>query len=730
MRKLAGVLSLAVVCLAISSVAYAGKVTIYRDDWGVPHIYADSTADACYAIGYAQAEDRLEQLFGNYLRACGRTAEAAGPGAPVHDSMIPGDWAGENVRNDYVQRVCRHEEVSKQKYGELPLEVRRNLECFQAGIKQYMKEHPDEVPAWAPELEPWQAIAVTRFIIFDWPLGEGFEDLQRGLRQPIAPREEYIGSNQWAIDDSRSAEGCVITFVDPHVSWYDAFRWWEFDVHTPDWNGSGVAVVGTPLVALGHNDFCSWACTTGGPDTTDIYKEELNPQNPLQYKYDGLWYDMQVKKTTIKVKGGQDVEKEMLFTRHGPVVYFDAKNSVAYSMAMLYWEDVNLAVQMWMLNRAKNIDEFRKALAWNSYMAQNVMYGDVDGNIMYVRTGRVPIRPKGDYNWRWPVPGNTSETEWLGMHPMSDLVQITNPPQGYMQNNNCSPDTMMEHSPLVLQRYLPYIYNDIPQRYNPRAVRGVQLLSADSSVAYEDAKRIAMDCYIDQSDAWQDVLKQAVKAHGKSIKGNAKKLVDNILAWDGYTESESVGASNFMFWKLAYARLNRADFRRGFGSRPASYESIVRRAPLNDECLQALVNAASEAAKYMEEKFGSVEVAYGKVHRAQRGDQSWGLAGSGSAMAGMTALRNVGGAPPDDKGVSYARGGQSMTRIVLLKKGAVRSYSATPFGQSDHPESPHYVDQGMKLFANKELKPTYYQKEELLKHLESTKELDVPALKP
>ena len=97
-------------------------------------------------------------------------------------------------------------------------------------------------------------------------------------------------------------------------------------------------------------------------------------------------------------------------------------------------------------------------------------------------------------------------------------------------------------------------------------------------------------------------------------------------------------------------------------------------------------------------------------------------------MAGMTALRNVGGGPPDDEGISYVRGGQSMTRIVFLKKGAVRSYSATPYGQSDHPDSPHYADQGLKLFANKELKPTYYQKEELMKHLESTKEIDVPSM--
>jgi acyl-homoserine-lactone acylase len=740
-RQMSLVVLVVAMGMVMSSTAYAGKATIYRDDWGVPHIYAYSSEDACYAIGYAQAEDRLEQIFRNYLRASGRTAEAWGPGDPVDESFLQGEWPGENVQHDYMQRICGHEEFSKSRYYELPVDVRRGMEYFQAGVNQYMKEHPDDVPEWAPELEPWQAIAVTRFIIFGWPLGEGIGDLRRGLSHPEPPPVDYLGSNQWAIDDSRSAEGCVITFIDPHVSWHDEFRWWEFDVHTPDWNGSGIAVVGTPLVGgLGHNDYCSFACTTGGPDTTDIYKEEVNPENPLQYKYDGLWYDMKVKKVVIKVEGGEDVATEIHFTRHGPIVYRDEKNNVAYSMAMLYWDDVHLATQMWMQNRATNIGEFRRALSWNSFMAQNIMYGDVDGNIMYVRTGRVPIRPEGDYNWRWPIPGNTSDTEWIGIHPMSDLVQITNPPQGYMQNNNCSPDTMMEHSPLVLQRYPFYIYQDIPQRYNPRAVRGVQLLSADSSVTYEEAKRIAMDCYIDRSDAWQEALEQGLNAYGGSLDASAKKVAQNILGWDGHAESESVGAANFMFWKMAITRLNQIERRlrqRGvaatsyesiYGDQPVDYGSIVRRAPLSEACLKALVQAVSQTAAYMEDKFDTVDVAYGRVHRARRGEHSWGLAGSGSSMAGMTALRNVGGGAPDDDGISWVRGGQSMTRIVLLKKGEVRSYSATPYGQSDHPESPHYADQGMKLFANKELKPTYYQKEELLQHLESTKIIDVPSL--
>ena len=134
----------------------ADDATLYRDEFGIPHVYAPTLEAAAFAVGYAQAEDRLEELLKNYRRANGTMAEVFGPG---------------QFRNDMIQRMFRHEEISREKYGQLNPKTRAVIEAYQAGIKQFMKEHPEQVPGWAQEIHPWDAVALGRFIIWGWPLG-------------------------------------------------------------------------------------------------------------------------------------------------------------------------------------------------------------------------------------------------------------------------------------------------------------------------------------------------------------------------------------------------------------------------------------------------------------------------------------------------------------------------------------------------------------------------------
>src|SRR5262245_21333941 len=140
------------------------EITIYRDEFGTPHIFADTAEGACFGHGYAQATDRLEELLKQYMRAAGTMSEAFGP---------------EFFRDDYRQRIWQHAAISKAKYGTLDAKSRSLIEAFQAGVKRYMREHPSEVPAWAPEIEPWMCVALSRYIIWGWPEGEARDDLKR-----------------------------------------------------------------------------------------------------------------------------------------------------------------------------------------------------------------------------------------------------------------------------------------------------------------------------------------------------------------------------------------------------------------------------------------------------------------------------------------------------------------------------------------------------------------------
>ncbi len=152
-------------------------------------------------------------------------------------------------------------------------------------------------------------------------MGEAAEDLKRaGVDFGSIP---YRGSNEMLIGPKRTTMGAPIAIIDPHVQWYDQMRFYEVRVYTPEFNVAGVSILGAPLPTLGHSRYCSVAMTTGGPDTSDIFEEELNPSNPEQYRYDGQWRDFTVRKSTIGVKTGEKVEQREIaisFSHHGPIV--------------------------------------------------------------------------------------------------------------------------------------------------------------------------------------------------------------------------------------------------------------------------------------------------------------------------------------------------------------------------------------------------------------------------
>ncbi len=241
----------------------------------------------------------------------------------------------EFYRDDYRQRLYQHAAVAKAKYSEITPKTRAMIEAYQAGVTRYMQEHPSEVPAWATPIEPWMCLALSRYIIWGWPEGEAGDDLERiGIK---ADPVEYHGSNEWLVAANRTAYEAPIALIDPHLSWYGAFRFYEARMYGGEIEFSGMAILGNPLPALGHSRYCSIAMTTGGPDTSDVYEEEINPENPRQYRYDGKWVDMTVDTETIGVKDGDAVKEkkvELEYTRHGPVVA--RKDGKAYVFAIPY----------------------------------------------------------------------------------------------------------------------------------------------------------------------------------------------------------------------------------------------------------------------------------------------------------------------------------------------------------------------------------------------------------
>ncbi len=671
------------------------EVVIYRDDFGVPNVFAETEEGAAFGMGYAQAEDRLEELFRQYRRAEGTMAEAFGADFVVHD---------------YRQRLWRHRAVAEENYPKLPAKVRAIVESFQAGIRAYAAKHPKEVPDWAPKLEPWQVVALGRMIIWGWPESDAGRDLLNAgiFPDPVEPR----GSNQWVVAASRTADGFPLALVDPHLSWYGPFRFYEARLYGGKLETSGVAIPGLPLTSLGHNRYCSVAMTTGGPDAADVYEEEVNPDNRLQYRYEGAWRDMTVRKEVIRVRQDDKVADrtyEIAYTHHGPVVA--RRGGKAYAMKLPYADEFRLIEQGYNLATARNLREVKAALSTFQLMEQNVMVATVDGDLFYLRNGRVPVRPAG-FDWTRPVPGNTKQTEWLGFHRLEDLVQAENPWQGYLQNCNVSPEHMVRFSPMTPQRYAerPYLYNR-DNALHQRAAMVLDRLHRATRLTVAEAIDLALSTEVYNADLWQARLAEAAAAAKPAER--AGKLCRTILGWNRRADADSVGAVAFRYWKEELGA-EALDADRA-GREPPKALSGAR-----------LVDALEKAAARLEKDWGRPEVKYGEVYRVGRrgGKQTWPV--GGGSVRGLATPRAISFGRNGD-GTFTAQGGQTSVQLVQLSRPP-RSWTLLPLGQSDRPDSKHFDDQAEKLFGPGKLKPTYFlDKAALLEHVTNKTVLRRPA---
>jgi penicillin amidase len=672
------------------------STTIYRDEFGIPHIFGPTLEDACYAVGYAQAEDRLEELLKNYRRASGTMAEVFGP---------------DSFRDDLTQRVMRHAEISQAKYEQVSPRMRAVIESYQRGIKQFMRDHPEQVPSWAQEIRPWDVIALGRHVIWNWPMGEAAGDLGRaGIS--FAPLG-YRGSNEMLIAPARTAMNAPIAIIDPHVGWYGVMRFYQVRIYTPELSVAGVSILGTPLPTLAHSRYCSVAMTTGGPDTSDIFEEEINPSNPDQYRYDGGWRDLTVRRVTINVKvGGKVVPRvvSLASSHHGPIVA--RKDGKAYAMAIPYQDEVGLTDQCYEVMKARNLAEMKQALSHLQLMAQNIMVATVQGDIFYLRNGRVPIRPPG-IDPAHPIPGNTSATEWRGIHPLADLVQIENPPCGWMQNCNCSPMAMMKRDQPRRDQYAahPHLYNESPSRASHQRAEMVNdLLDAADKVTVEQALDIAFSTQVWHAERWQARLKEAWDhASDADRSGDAQKVYALIRDWNRRSDPGSEGALAYYAFKKALGG--------GAAARPEPPASLTD---------AQLLDAVRKGAGWLKSTFGDVAVPFGRYFRVGRqgGGRTWPVGGGSLHEAAMATPRAVGFAPSPDGKQMIGQVGQSATQVVVMTDPP-ESYAVVPLGESDHKESGHWDDQAEKLFSQGKALRTYFLRpDELMKHVTSRKVLN------
>ncbi len=662
------------------------QVYIYRDYYGVPHIYAESNKALFFGQGYVEAEDHLEQMLINYRMVEGRLSEIYGR---------------DYLESDKLMRLLRVTEIVYEKYNDLSNYAKEAVEGFTEGINYYMETHPEDVPDWATPITPQLVVAWGKIIQLSRPLGRLFDDIKRGnitinLPIEIPNGNKGYGSNEWVVAGDKTVDGYVMLQSDPHLPWFGMNSWYEVHLVSPEYNVAGSTLWGIPGVIIGHNDRIAWALTANTPDIADAYIEKLNPSNHYKYLYDGRWLDIEVKKEYIDIKGEDPVKVSFFYTHHGPIFY--TKGDIAISGKMSTWENIGMLDQILAYDRAKNLDDFINALSLRQMVKWNHVYGDIYGNVFYIWNAKVYHR-NGNYDYNRPVDGSTSATEWRDIVALEDLPQELNPESRFFQNCNTAPWYVNPLTTIKKGDYPNYVCPG--DTFTARGIRATQLLDPDWNLTVERMMNISFDTYSLYAEVLIPLLEYSYQHEYNNISdpnGIIPEAINVIKNWDYRAEKDSNEVALAKLWieKMKSIGIDLLN--------PPKPEDLTVK-EMQDALLLLM-----EASQTMLDLYGSISIPWGNIHVHSRGN--FPLSGAGHILA--TLYQTHGGI--SNNGIMYCDSGSSYLMLTQLSN-PIKSWSVFPLSESNHPNSKHYLDIS-KLYSEKKYKPAWFTKEEILNHLD------------
>lgn len=667
-----------IICLGtVAEGATSQTVLIRRDHYGIPHILADSEPAAAFAHGYAAAEDHADLMARFYLRAAGRQAEFFGP---------------EFIEQDLQVRLLDIRAESARDLDKLPPIAREILRQYAAGYNSHLATRKN-APTYAMPIGPIDLVAHFRMVLL----------VDFGIVPPMQAVVASPGSNMWALGRDKTVSGHGMLLVNPHLSWTGPLTMHEVHIRVPGKRDIyGATMVGSPIVTMGFNQFLGWTHTVNQVDISDVYRLTLDPERPDSYIYEGLRIPLRFETAEIRVKdkGTVHTEKRRIARSHyGPILRTDGK--YAYALKTVDLEGATYFTQWYEMSRAANTEEFLRALRIHGLPMLNVGYADREGNILYLYGGRVPIR-KGHFNWKAPVAGDVSETEWLGIHPFSDMPLIRNPRSGYIQNCNEPPWFATELSGIDAAGIPDYI---VSGAIGPRTQISLRMLQERERFSLDDMVRAKFNSGMPVGERLRDELVALLKKNETTRKEFAEAA--NILReWDTRVDKDSRGAFFFLRWWAEYARTAKSIYREAWSrERP-----LVTPAGIGDP--GKAIQAAVAAIDYIQARRLSLGAPWGEVHRMRRGNYDLPLAG-GPMILGC--FRSLMFQSEKDGRFSPTYGDSFVLAVEFTNPPTARAVLA--YSESSDPSSKHYADQS-QIFATDALRPVWFTEQEIAAHLE------------
>jgi len=684
------------------------EVTIYRDNYGVPHIVGETEEGTFFGYGYAQAEDHLERMMLQYRDAEGRRAEVEGFQAlgDGYLHFIPYEYRWDG---DYLQRLLRTKKCVMENKNKIDPTTYKILAAFARGVNEYITEHRGNIPTWIDSVtaEDIEALERSHYMRF-----YSIHDALQKMSEKVYDFPDF-GSNQWAIAPFRSANGRVMHVEHTHMPWANRFQNYEAHLMTPGkLDAAGISWFGSPFFLDGFNDKITWSATWNEPNIADVYEEKINPDNHLQYLYDGQWRDIRVDTETFGVKGPHGMESitfPLYYTHHGPIVRFDREKNRAYSVKLPNYDGVNYSTGMYGLMKAQDLTEFKSALARQLIPRWNLLFTDSE-NIFWVHNGNVARRAEG-YDWSKPIPGWTKETEWGPYFPFEQYPQLLNPTSGFLQNCNSPPWVVTKDSGLDPLAPAPYYLRVTPkpeageEALNTRGERLFEVLGQNKKFTLDDMKRLAFDTKVMPADVIVPLLERAYAAK-PSQDSQVTQAIQLVRAWNRRSAEDSAAYTHIYYWGRSYQELFSEDkFARfvHYGRRKIDLDSAEEQ--------DAARRAFETAVTRIQKQFGRPQVRWGDINVVSRGGK-FPMDGTG-----MYDVLHPDEGVEQENGQMYCNDGWG-DLLIVVEGNPKEIWSLLPYGESEHPWSPHYNDLA-KLHSQRQAKRFWFTPEDIVAHTES-----------
>lgn len=693
---------------------HAQNTEIIRDDFGVPHIYGKTDADAVFGLLYAQAEDDFFRVERNYIWALGRLAEVEGESS---------------LYSDLRAKLFMTEDEAKTYYDNSPPWLQELCIAFADGLNYYLLKHPEIEPKLITRFEPWMPMYFSEGSIggdierVSTSKIKSFYDAKSSSTLPVdiglirLNDDEPRGSNGFAISGSKTKTGDAMLLINPHTSFF--FRGEVHVVSEEGLNAYGAVTWGQFFVYQGFNERTGWMHTSTGTDIIDEFEESIfRKGRGLGYKYGEEIRDLDSLSVTLKYREAGNME-ERSFTiyrsHHGPITHSNGEKWVSTA---LMWSPVKALIQSFTRTKNSNFDEFHKMMDIRTNSSNNTVYADADGNVAYYHGNFIPKRDES-FDYTNPVDGSNPKTDWQGLHELADNILVKNPPNGWIQNCNSTPFTSAaEFSPK--QEDYPTYMTSYPENF--RGMHAIPLLKKASDLTLESLIDLAYDPYLPGADLLISGLLEASDQREASSK-EAKEAIDLLKNWDFTVSEHSVEMTLTQFYLNAYVKSGKIpkSTRNKRYRRLDMFDYMSKQAPSAERL--AIFQAAIDN---LSKDFGDWKTPWGEFNRYQRNDgniqqefdDSKPSIPVGLASGSWGALASYGTKFGANTKRQYGIAGNSFVAVVEFGD-KLRAKSLLAGGQSSDVNSPHFDDQSQR-YAYKQFKDVAFYREDVKARAEST----------